>query len=111
MRTTPRPSISSRATSAELGAEGGQREVVGGDLEGVLGAGLGVLEGGLELGAVGVGELPDVGVADVGAAPRAALLERTHVGGAEQRHRAGACGGAADAAGRAGRRWARRPGR
>ena len=69
----------------QAGPEGGEREELGGDVEGVLGVGLGVLERRLQLGPVGVGQLPDVGVTDVVAAPGAALLEDRG-----RRHRAGA---------------------
>ena len=65
----------------ELGAERREREQLARDVEHVVGLRLGVVERGVELGDVRVGELEDVAVAEIGAAPLAVRLRAARVDG------------------------------
>ena len=72
--------MSSRASRVELRAQRRQREQLAGDVEHVVGLGLGVDQRGVELREVRVGELEDVAVAEIVAAPLAGRLERRELG-------------------------------
>jgi hypothetical protein len=75
--------------AGELGAERGEREVLPRDVEHVVGARLGLGQGGVELGEVLVGQVEDIAIAQVVVAPLAVLLQRPQGGGVDGRRRFG----------------------